>query len=84
MFKWITNSVPTELKLHKYLTDTITSKQVVVLVSSKIDGNYPCIATYTKNVDSSIDEEQGHWRLVGHNGNWDKRVLGWFPLPDII
>lgn len=84
MSNWITNTVPTELIAHPYMVNALSSKPVVVLISSKISGNYPCIATYTKNTDPKIDKEQGNWRIVGHNGNWDKRILGWSPLPENI
>lgn len=84
MQNWITDTVPTELIPHPYMIDTLSSKPVVVLISSKISGNYACIATYNVHTDHDINKEQGHWRVVGHNGNWDKRILGWSHLPENI
>ena len=83
MIEWIKDSVPIELEPHKFLCDVLTSKKVVVLVKSKMDGNYPCIGAYTVHKDPNINIEHGHWSINGHNGNWDNKVIGWLPLPDI-
>lgn len=83
MAEWIKDTVPQDLQAHPYQVDVLSSKDVAVLVKANIGPNYVAIATYNDYKDSSFNQEHGHWRISGHNGNWDNRILGWYPLPDI-
>ena len=61
------------------ITDVMQSPEVVVQVK-----DYYAIARYTQHIDPCINKEQGHWRINGHVGNWDRYVKGWHALPLLI
>ena len=77
---WNLASTPPEASLQSLITDVMTSPTVVVQVK-----DYYALGQYTKHLtDLTLDKEQGHWRLVGHNGNWDKHVKGWHSLAPLV
>ena len=61
------------------VTDVMQSPEVVVQVK-----DHYAIARYTQHIDPCINKEQGHWRINGHVGNWDRYVKGWHALPLLI
>lgn len=83
MKTWIKDSLPTCSKPHPYQVDVDSSEEVAVLVENKLQGNYIAIATYNDYKDDDFNKSQGRWRIQGHNGNWDDRILGWYSLPNI-
>lgn len=77
---WNLPSNPPEASLQSLITDVMTSPTVVVQVK-----DYYALGQYTKHLtEPTLDKEQGNWRIVGHNGNWDKHVKGWHELAPLV
>lgn len=61
------------------MTDVLQSPQVLV----QCNGTYALAVYQVHLTHPEIFEEQGHWRVDGHNGNWDKHVKQWAELPPL-
>ena len=77
---WIKGKNPDKLHRDLLQTNVMTSEEVVVKVQSK-QGDYNAIATFQDYGCKISNDTLGQWRIKGHNGNWDGKVLGWLRIP---